>query len=121
MEDAPVEQMLTGAKFAKLCNQSINIYFFQQPIGFSKKERRCLTRATGVHNLATSDYSGDQSVQGQSPAHSDATQGANVQSCEKCKICVQINLNCAKLCKIYNVVEMCNVVKIGKNMQSMQT
>ena len=65
MEDAPVEQMLTGAKFAKLCNQSINIYFFQLP----KVQNLCAKKS--------------------------------------------------KLCKI--VVEMCNVVKIGKNMQSMQT
>ena len=35
-------------------NQSINIYFTQQPIGFFKNERLCLARATGVHRKSTS-------------------------------------------------------------------
>ena len=53
-----VQNYAKCAKCAKLCNQSINVYYFQQPIGFSKKERLCMTRATGVHiNIATRDNS----------------------------------------------------------------
>ena len=123
-----VQNCAKCAKCAKLCNQSINFYYFQQPIGFSKKERLCRTRATGVHIHIATIKGSRINLPKSNPQHTgaphkgraeqnreeEAQQSQQPQWEKLCKMC-KIVQNCAKfaeLCKIVQNVQ--NFAKCAK-------
>ena len=111
-----VQNVQNYAKCAKLCNQSINVYYFQQPIGFSKKERLCRTRATGVHIHIATIKGSRINLPKSNPQHTGAPHKGRAEQNREEEAQQSQQPQCEKLCKMCKIVQ--NVQNCAKSAKS---